>query len=82
MENNPQIPQQFKRKVDTQVLVEQVSGNTYPHRDILKKMGCSWNADDKSWERSEIFIETEMKQILNLGLNIQRKILVKQIEMN
>lgn len=28
----------------------QISGNTFPHRETLKALGCKWNPVAKAWE--------------------------------
>jgi len=27
-----------------------IAGNTYPHRETLKALGCRWNPAEKAWE--------------------------------
>lgn len=50
---------------------EKVFGKTYPHRELLKKLGCSWNSDEKYWERERTFSKKERKKIYSLGLKVE-----------
>lgn len=26
-----------------------ISGNTYPNRDLMRKLGCTWDSSSRSW---------------------------------
>ena len=58
----------INKSIKVQVEVIRISGDTYPHRTILKQIGCMWNPENKSWERHKLFKQEEKEKIINLGL--------------
>ncbi len=59
-----------KRLIKFSTDIHEVIGNSFPHKDKLREMGCKWNPASKVWYRESNFTDVEDNIIDEMNLKI------------